>query len=215
MNKNERFVVTINREVGSGGHTVAKKLAERLGVSLYDKVVITAMIEKYGLSVEEIERLKGRKNHWWSDFKFAMGIGSGFDKLSGGMSDGGVRDIDITDDMFLTEMKMLREFAEDESCVIAGRCAFFILRNHPNHLSVFIQASKDFRVDRVARKQGLTKKEAVKVVETVDKMRENYVKKYTNTSRYDTRNYDVVLSADGKTEDELVDIIMQYIESKV
>ena len=211
MNKNEEFVITINREVGSGGHTVAQKLADRLGVVLYDKVIIETLIEKYGLSVEEIEHLKGRKKYWWSDFKFAMGIGSGFDKLSGGSSDGYVRNIDISDDMFLTEMKMLREIADNESCVITGRCAFFILHNHPNHLSVLIQASRDARVERVIRKQGLTQGEALKVIEKVDEMRENYVKRYTDTSRYDTRNYDIVLNSDGKTEDELVDIIMQYI----
>ena len=70
----------------------------------------------------------------------------------------------------------------------------------------------DYRIERVARKQNLTAEEARKAIEQVDKMRENYVKKYTGFSRYDTRNYDLVLRADGKTEDELVDIILQYMK---
>jgi cytidylate kinase len=68
-----------------------------------------------------------------------------------------------------------------------------------------------FRVERVMRKQGLTEDEARKTIEQVDEMRESYVKKYTNTSRYDTRNYDLVMTADGKTEDELVADILKFI----
>ena len=68
-----------------------------------------------------------------------------------------------------------------------------------------------FRLERVMRKQNLTEEEARKAIEHVDKMRENYVKKYAKTSRYDTRNYDLVITADGKTEDEIVELILQYI----
>jgi cytidylate kinase len=62
------------------------------------------------------------------------------------------------------------------------------------------------------RKQGISEKEALKVIKEVDLMRENYVRKHTGTSRYDTRNYDIVIKADGKTEDEIVDIIMMYLK---
>ena len=75
MNKNEKFVITINREIGSGGRTVGSKLAEKLGVPFYDKALIEALIKKYNLSVEEIEDLKGRKHDWWSEFKRVVGIG--------------------------------------------------------------------------------------------------------------------------------------------
>ena len=68
------------------------------------------------------------------------------------------------------------------------------------------------RVERVSRKQNMTEDEARKTIEQVDKMRENYVKKYTGTSRYDTRNYQLVITADGKTEEEIADIIMRYID---
>ena len=89
--------------------------------------------------------------------------------------------------------------------------AFTVFRDEPNSLSILIQASMPFRIQRVMRKQNLSESEARKTIEKVDKMRENYVQKYTNTSRYDTRNYDLIISADGKTEDEIVDIIMDYI----
>ena len=69
MNKNVKFVITINRELGSGGRTVGEKLAAKLGVPFYDKALIKALTEKYNLTVEEIERLKGRSHSWWADFK--------------------------------------------------------------------------------------------------------------------------------------------------
>ena len=108
-------------------------MAEKLGVPFYDKAVIKALQEKYNLTTEEIERLKGRKHSWWAD------------------------------------------------------------------------------VERIMRKQNMTEDEARKTIKQVDKMRENYVKKYTGTSRYDTRNYQLVITADDKTEEEIADIIMQYI----
>jgi hypothetical protein len=61
------------------------------------------------------------------------------------------------------------------------------------------------------RKQGITEKEARKIIEQVDKMRENYVTEFTGTSRYATRNYDLVISADGKSEDEIVELILKFI----
>ena len=65
MDKNEKFVITINRELGSGGRTVGEKLAQRLGVPFYDKEVIKALQEEYGLTVDEVEKLKGRDHGWW------------------------------------------------------------------------------------------------------------------------------------------------------
>ena len=79
-------------------------------------------------------------------------------------------------------------------------------------MRVMIQAALPFRIKRLVRKKGITEEEARKIIEKVDKMRENYVKKFTGTTRYDTRNYDIVISADGKTEDQIVDQILLYIE---
>ena len=213
MNKNEKFVITINRELGSGGRTVGEKLAARLGVQFYDKALIKALEEKYNLSVEEIEHLKGRSHSWWADFKRVLAIGNGLANTANfyrvSMTD--ESDLLTTDEMFSAEQEILKGIASDGSCVVAGRSGFFVFRDHPNRLSILIQASMDFRIDRVARKQHKTPEEARQIIEKVDKMRENYVNKYTKSSRYDTRNYDLVITADGKTEDEIVDIILLYI----
>ena len=212
MKKNEKYVITINRELGSGGRTVGLKLAEKLGVQFYDKAVVKAIEEKYNLNVEEIEKLKGKKHNWWSDLKRVVSVGGGIMGVPYySVSEGEVTVKTTTDEMFKTETQILKGIAEEESCVLAGRSGFFVFRDHPNHLSILIQASMESRIKRLMGKQNLSEEEARKTINKVDEMRENYVNRYTGTSRYDTRNYDIVLRADGKTEDELVDIIMQYI----
>ena len=211
MNKNEKFVITINRELGSGGRTVGRKLAEKLGVEFYDKAVIKGLQEKYHLTVEEIEKLKGRKQGWWADLKRQLSGGEGTSANYYIPRVGYEPELLDTDAVFKAETEILNGIAAEESCVVAGRSGFFVFRNHPNHLSILIQASMPSRVARVMRKQNLTEEEARKVIEKVDQMRENYVKKYTKTSRYDTRNYDLVISADGKTEDAIVDQILMFI----
>ena len=211
MNKNEKFVITINRELGSGGRTVGRKLAEKLGVEFYDKAVIKGLQQEFHLTVEEIEKLKGRKHGWWADFKRVMSVGPGITSNYYMPKKGDEPEMLDTDMVFNTETEILKGIAEDESCVIAGRSGFYVFRNHPNHLSILIQASMPFRLERVMRKQNLTEEAARKTIEKVDKMRENYVKEYTKTSRYDTRNYDLVISADGKTEDQIVEQILMFI----
>ena len=210
MKKSEKFVITINRELGSGGRTVGQKLAEKLDVEFYDKAVIKGLEEKYRLTVEEIEKLKGRKQGWWADFKRQMSSGASLVNYYI-PKPGAEPELLDTDEVFKAETEILNAIAEDESCVIAGRSGFFVFRKHPNHLSILIQASMPFRLERVMRKQNISEAEARKTIEKVDQMRENYVSKYAKTSRYDTRNYDLVINADGKTEDQIVDIIMKYI----
>ena len=211
MKKNEKFVITINRELGSGGRTIGRKLAEKLGVEFYDKALIKELEKKYNLSVEEIEKLKGRNHSWWAELKRIMNISALANANYFVPKPSDEPDLLTTDEMFEAEKEILKGIAEEESCVIAGRSGFFVFKNHPNHLSILIQASLPFRIERVARKQNMSEEEARKTIELVDQMRENYVTKYTKTSRYDTRNYDLVISADGKTEDELVDLILKYI----
>ena len=211
MNLNEKFVITINRELGSGGRTIGEKLAGRLGVPFYDKALIEALKEKYALSTEEIERLKGQKHNWWADFKRSLKLMPSYTAPSIIPKDTSMPDFLITDDIFQSEKEILKGIAQDESCVIAGRSGFHILRDHPNHLSILIQASMDYRAGRLMAKRGISRDEAQKIIDEVDNGRENYVRKYTGTSRYDTRNYDVVLNVDGHTEDEIVELIMTYI----
>ena len=203
MNPNNKFVITINRELGSGGRTVGRKLAEKLGVEYYDKALIKALQERFNLSVEQIEKIKGQEQSWWAEFKR---------KLTFSDEEYNINQMGIEgESVFRAEIEFLKSIAKEESCVIAGRSGFYIFRDHPNHLSIFIQASMPCRMARVAREQNMSKEEARMTIEKIDQMRENYMKEQTGLSRYDTRNYQLVLSMDELTEDAAVDVIMEYI----
>ena len=211
MNKNEKFVITVNRELGSGGRTIGEKLAEKLGVKFYDKALIKGLMDHYHLTVDEIEKVKGRKHNWWSDVEHMLQIGPGVTTNYYMLQTNNVSERLTTDEVFKTETMILQDIAAEASCVVAGRSGFYVFRDHPNHLSILIQASLPCRIARVVRKQNVNEDEARKIIAKVDEMRENYVKKYTNTSRYDTRNYDLVISMDKMTEDNAVEVIMDFI----
>ena len=141
MNKNEQFVITINRELGSGGRTIGERLAEKLGVTFYDKAVIKGLVERYNLDVDEIERLRDKKHSWWTDFKRVAGIGDGIISSSKYIAEMGKEpDVLTTERVFKAETEILEDIAKVESCVIAGRSGFYVFRNHPNHMSILIQA---------------------------------------------------------------------------
>ncbi|MBQ6311144.1 MAG: cytidylate kinase-like family protein [Bacteroidales bacterium] len=214
MDTKEKFVITIAREIGSGGRTIGRKLAAKLGVRYSDKELIRNLREKFNLTTYAIEKLKGEKKSWLADLihmvapvpKASMIMDTDSKFLNELRSDV------TTDDIYKAEKEILREIAEEGSCVIAGRSGFFVLKDHPNKIDVFITASRENRIKRIVRKQHMTETEAETIMDSIDESRENYVKRYTGISRYDARNYDLVINADNHTEDELVDIILSYIK---
>lgn len=207
MNKNEKFVITINREVGSGGRTVGRKLAEKLGVRYCDKAIVEGLTKKFGLDIDRIEEIKAQKKSWWND------INNYYNTLVSSASQPMDADVKLDNaSIFETEKRILQEIAAQSSCVVAGRTGFMVFRHWPNHLCVFIQASMEHRIERVMKRQNLSKEEARDVIAKLDASRETYIKKYEDTSRYDTRNYQLVISMDDLTEDDAVEVIMAYID---
>jgi cytidylate kinase len=207
MNKNEKFVITINREVGSGGRTVGRKLAEQLGVKYYDKAIVEGLTHKFGLSVERIEQIKAQKKSWWND------INNYYNTLVNSAEKPMEAEVKLDNQtMFDTEKRILQELAAQSSCVVAGRTGFMVFREWPNHLNIFIQASMEHRVQRVMSRQQVSEQEARDIIQRMDSSRETYIQKYEDTSRYDTRNYELVISMDDLSEDDAVAIIMDYVE---
>ena len=210
MKKNEKFVITINRELGSGGRTVGRILAEKLGVPYYDKPLTKALEDKFDLTHTQIEKLKGNNRSWWEDIKRVLALGEGAANSSEYYDEENNRYI-TSEAVLKAEREILQGIASEESCVIAGRSAFFAMADNPNHMSILIQASMEHRIKRVMAKQGLSEKEAKKAIEMVDETREEYMNNNAHTSRYDTRNYDLVVKMDGKTEEEVANAILAFI----
>lgn len=215
MDINHPFVITISRELGSGGRTIGRKLAAQLNVRYSDKNLIQNLMEQFNLSTYEIERIKGKKKNWLSDFVEAVapvpntGAFVGFDPIKGNDWNNSYVKVD---DIFEAEAQIIRGIAEEGSCVLAGRSGFFVLKDHPNKVDIFIQAPLEKRIERVMKKQGLSEKEASEVIESVDKSRENYVQRWAGVSRYDARNYDLVINVGDMTDDDAVTLILKYLK---
>lgn len=209
----EPFVITISREVGSGGRTIGRKLAEKLGVRFSDKELIDSLQAKLNLSPKSIEELKGKKKRWMDDFIQMVAPIPMSGLLVNGDSDY-ISEYNTSlnvNDVFEAEKEILKGIADEGSCVIAGRSGFFVLKDRPNKVDVLITASRENRIARIMSKQGLSREKAQDVIEKVDNARDNYVLRYTGQSRYDARNYHIVLNMDYLTEDKAVDIIMSYL----
>ena len=211
MNKNERFVITINRELGSGGRTVGRILAEKLGVPYYDKALTKPLEEKFNMTADQIENLKSNNRSWWQDVKRVLILGEEAANSLDYYDEKKKKQV-TSEAVLKAEKEILHSIAIEDSCVIAGRSAFYVMNGYPNSLNVLIQASMEYRMNRVMAKQNLSEKEARKVIKEVDQSREEYLKNNTQTSRYDTRNYDLVIKMDGKTEEDAVKVILAYID---
>lgn len=215
MDTKKPFVITISRELGSGGRTIGRKLAAQLNVRYSDKNLIQDLREKFKLSTYEIEKIKGTKKNWLTEMLDIVapvpnsGAYIGFEANKG--DDWKLNKVKA-DDIFEAEAEILKGIAAEGSCVIAGRSAFFVLKDHPNKLDIFIQAPLEKRVERVMEKQNLTKEEALTVIESVDKSRETYVQRYAGTSRYDVRNYDLVLNTGDLSDEDAVACILKFIK---
>ena len=209
----EPFVITISREVGSGGRTIGRKLAAKLGVRFSDKELVDALQKKLNLTESSIEELKGKKKRWLDDFiQMVAPV-----PMSGMLVDGDsdyISEYNLSlsvNDVFEAEREILNGIADEGSCVIAGRSGFFVLKGRPNKVDILITASRDKRIARIMEKQNLSRQKAEEVIDSVDKARDNYVKRYTGQSRYDARNYHIVLNMDYITEDQAVAMILSYL----
>lgn len=212
MKLNDPFVITISREIGTGGGTVGQKLAEKLNVHYSNKQLMEALEKKFNLTKGGIEYLKSTKKNWFADlFEQVAPAPKATMKVGDYTFSREFQDTVTVQDIYEAEKEILNAIADQGSCVITGRSAFFVLKDRPNKVDIFITASKDARIERVMAKQNLTKEEATKLVDKVDAGRDNYVKRFTGLSRYDMRNYNLILDMDYLTEDEAVEKILSFI----
>jgi cytidylate kinase len=206
--ENPKFVITINRESGSGGKEIAKKLGELLGLKVYGKEILVSIREKFGLSEEEVEKIKATKPGWWADF-------CRFYKQFGTTAAIAYESFEVNSrQLYYEEAKLLKNLAAQESCIILGRTGFHIFKDDPNAMRLLIIANTEHRIKRLMERQGVDEKGARDIMERTDKSRENYTQTFAETSRYDARNYDVVLNVTGFTTDQVAQFIAENVRRR-
>ena len=182
--ENNNFIITINREFGTGGREVAQKLGNLLGVKVYDKALLDTLAEKFNMTEEEIEKAKSKKSNWWDDFYKQFGNAQKVNQ----------KERVTSKEIFAAEEKILKEIAQRESCVIVGRAGFKIFKDHPKSMKVLLIADDEARVKRISETEDLSMAEARRVVKEIDGERNKYIETFAGVSRYDARNYDFVLN---------------------
>ena len=192
--ENAKIIITINRESGSGGGEIARLLGAKLGLKVYGRALLQRIAEQFDMTLENMDRIKAQKTSWWDDFCHFY---RQFDTVSQSYGSLSSRPEATPMSLYYAESRLLRELAEQESCIIVGRAGFHIFRDNPNALHLLIMADRDARIARIASKQHLSNEEAAKVINRIDRARDNYVKTVAETSRYDARNYDITLNVTG------------------
>ena len=204
-----KFVIAINRECGTGGATIARKLGELLGVKVYDRRLLDTLTSRFNLTKEEIEQVKARKKPWWTDFcHFYSQFG-----------DKGIRQLEPNNKItsmkvYQAEAQILRELVEKESCVIVGRSAFHIFRDYPRVAKIFLIANEKDRIRHICQKYNVDETEAHRIVNEVDEARETFTKTFAGTSRYDARNYDLVINVSGEQADTVAKFLANLVEMR-
>lgn len=200
----EKIVITIARQYGSGGRTIGKMLAQKLGVHFYDKELMKLASDESGINealfVNADEKIKST-----SLFRIAHNAYNG--ELIPPESD----DFISSQNLFNYQAKIIKGLAEEESCVIVGRCADFILKDYDNVLSVFIHAPHEYCMEQAAKKHSMPSKELEKFIIKTDKHRADYYKYYTGREWSDARNYDLCLNSSKLGYDRCVEEIISYI----
>lgn len=201
----KNVVITIARQYGSGGKTIGEMLAKELNVHYYDKELMKLASDESGINealfVKADEKVKGSK--------FFMPSQNAY---SGELISPESDDFTSTDNLFNYQAKIIRDLAQEESCVIIGRCADYVLKEYDNVLSVFIHAPKEFCLEQAAKKHSMNERELERFVQKTDKARADYYKYHTGREWTDARNYDLCLDSSKLGFERCVEEIIAYMK---
>lgn len=193
-----RKIITVSREFGSGGRTIGRMVAEKLGIPCYDQEIIEKIAQKSGFC-EEFIREKGEYASSGSKF---------FNALSAGYANG----LSMQDKLWIEQERVICEIATKEDCVIIGRCADVILEGKADCLKVFIHASMEKRAERVEKMYGLREESTERRLKDKDKRRKAYYQYYTETEWGKVNNYHLCLDSGVLGIDKCVQIIVSAFE---
>lgn len=201
----EKFVITVARETGSGGHNITRKLSEALGVPYYDRDLLRKASEVSGIH----ERLFGA-----ADERIGLKeMLSAAEKVyTGEVLPPDSDDFTSTRNLFSFQAKIIKELAETESCIILGRCANYLLADRKDVLRVFIHAPLEAREERVASYSlAWSPREVTKYIRLEDKRRATYYRYYTGEEWRDAAGYDLSLNSGELGEEGCVRRILDVL----
>ena len=179
-----KLVITIGRQYGSGGREIGVRVAELLGIRSFDRELIKLAEGESGLAEAVVNNADERAA---SSFTYT---------LSGGATSHGMGyDSPVTDKIFIAQSNVIKMLAEETDCVIIGRCADYVLRDHKKLINIFVYGDIKDRVDRVMKRNGISEGEARDLIKKTDKRRASYYNFYTGKKWGGYDHYDFIVNS--------------------
>ena len=190
------FIITISREYGSGGRFIGKLIAEKLGISFYDNELLEKAANISGISQGCVENFDETKD---GAFSYAQGLY--------GM------DMSLGQKVFLAQFDVIKRLAKEESCVIVGRCADYVLKDNPNVVKVFICAPMEDKIHRAVTYYGINPNKAQSIINKKNKKRKAYYNFYTDRDWGKPDTYDLCINSKNGI-DSAVDAIVAFTKRR-
>ena len=199
----EKKIITISREFGSGGRTVGRMVAERLGIPFYDKELVDQIALESGFAPKFVEE-HGEHSPGSSLFSYAFAP-QGVPGVMNGLS--------TADFLWNIQCSVILQLAEQGPCVIVGRNADYILKDRPDALHTFVFADIPYRAERIVRRYGESEKTPEQRLNEKDKRRRVNYQHYTGRTWGQSQNYDISLDTGVLGIEQCVDIICKIVEN--
>ena len=201
------LVITIGRQCGSGGKRIGEIVAQKLGVKCYDKELLTLAAKNSGLCEELFETHDEKPT---SSFLYSLVMGT----YSMGYSNSAYMDMPLNHKIFLAQFDTIKKLAEEESCVIVGRCADYALAEYPSVASVFITGSDEDRIEYLKQLYKVETAKAKDIMVKTDKKRASYYNYYSSKKWGDSRSYDLCINSSSVGINGAVDMILELARVK-
>lgn len=207
MTGNSKIVITISRQLGSGGAYIGQQLAKKLNIFYLDREIIRLAAKKLSILEDEVEPRDERTMSFWQSV-FQLSGYSGPDVYI-------PPHIFVPTDreLFEAEAEVIKHIAKDRSAIIIGRCGFHVLRACPNHISIFLHADINFRKKRIEELYNVSQEDANKMIAKSDKERARYHYMHTGKEWIDARQYDLSIDTSKIGVENSLKLILQCLES--
>lgn len=202
----KKIVITIGRQFGSGGRIVGKQLSEQLGIQYYDKELINLASKESGICGEFFEKADEKTSG-----SLLKALAMGFSMNNAIFQS---NDYLSNESLFQIQSDVIRKVASEQSCILVGRCADYILRENPDCISVFISASLEDRIKRAKEYNHIEEKDAEEFLHKADKSRASYYNYYTDKTWGAAESYDLCINSSLHGIDKTTDFIRAFVENK-
>ena len=200
-------IITIGREYGSGGRQIGQEIAKYFGIKCYDKELLEHAANDSGICKELFENHDEKPTN---SFLYSLVM----DTYSFGYSSAGFSDMPMNHKIFLAQFDAIKKLADEESCVIVGRCADYALADYPNVVSVFICADEEVKIQELMKRHNITRDKAKDVMIKTDKQRSGYYNYYSSKRWGSSKSYNLCINSSVVGIDGAVEIIKEFAKKK-